>query len=86
MTLKFNARQLVNWCFESSQPHRAENKLQPTTMLFILQVMIPQVFFSNHKFKFYPQFWNPNPDKQNTCVGAYLYSAGTQHGNLHPAG
>ena len=23
---------------------------------------------------------------KNTCLGAYLYSAGTKHRNLHPAG
>ena len=45
---------------------RAEHKLHSISKLFISQVIIPQVFF------FFFFFF----------LAAYLYSAGTQHGNL----
>ena len=50
------------------------------------QVIIPQVSFSQMT----TQFWNKYPGKNNktitSCYGAYSYSAGTWHWNLHPAG
>ena len=55
--------------------------------------MIPQVFFFSlslslkTQLKFYSQFRNAKPEgKKQTRFAAYLYSASTQHGNLHPAG
>ena len=40
-------------------------------------------FFLKPHPKLYPQFRNANPENNDTCFGAYLYSAGSQHGNLH---
>ena len=50
---------------------RAEHKLHSISKFFISQVIIPQVMFFGLLFFFFL---------------AYLYSAGTQHGNLHSAG
>ena len=38
---------------------------------------------SLRKSKLYPQFRNANTENPNTCFGANLHSAGTQHRNLH---
>ena len=72
------ANLLVSWCFEPSQPQRITSGLNTnftlSPKLVISQVIIPQVMFVC------------------VCVWfvflgffAYLCSAGTQHGNLHPA-
>ena len=57
---------------------RAEHKLQ-----FISKLFIPQV--SYHNPNSIHNFGRQNQKNNNTCFGAYLYSASTQHGNLHPA-
>ena len=43
-------------------------------------------FISNHNSNHIHNFGMQTQKNNNTCFGAYLYSAGTQHGNLHPAG
>ena len=42
--------------------------------------------FLKPQLKYYPQFGMQTQKNNNKYFGAYLYSAGTQHGNLHPAG
>ena len=65
----------------------AEHKLQSISKLFSPQVIIPQVFFSsNDSSNSIHSFGTQNQKNSNTCFGAYLYSVGTQHRNLHPTG
>ena len=63
--------QLVSWCFEPSQPQRITSGL-------------------NTNFTLSPSYSFHESSYRKSCffVGffAYLYSVGTQHGNLHPAG
>ena len=91
-----NLDDMYNWlvislCFEPSQPQndyvRDESKLQCISYLSIPQVFVLQVsFFSNHNSNYIYNFGTQTQKNKNTCFGACLYSAGTQHGNLHPAG
>ena len=39
-------------------------------------------FFSNHNSNYIHNFRTQTQKNCNTCFGAYLYSTGTQHGNL----
>ena len=41
---------------------------------------------SNHSLNSMNNFGTQNQKNNNTCFGASLYSASTQHGNLHSAG
>ena len=62
---------------------RAENKLQPVSQLVISQVIISQIFCSQIMTQMLSKISEHKPTKTITCFGADLYSAGTQHGNLH---
>ena len=44
------------------------------------------VFLSNRRSNSIHSFGTQNQRNNNICFGAYLYSASTQHENLHPAG
>ena len=64
---------LLLWAQSTTKDYiRAEHKLHSISKFFISQVIIPQILFF---FLFFFFFFL-----------AYLYSAGTQHGKLHPAG
>ena len=66
--------------------YRAENKAQSISELFIPQIIIPQVSFSqisNHWQNYIHNFGMLTQKNNNTCVEAYLQSTGTQHRNLH---
>ena len=43
----------------------------------------PNIFFSNHNSNYIPNFGTQTQKDNNTCFRACLYSAGTQHRNLH---
>ena len=43
------------------------------------------LFFSNHNSDYIHNFGTQTQEDRNTCFGTYLYSASTQHENLHPA-
>ena len=58
---------------------RAAKKLESISQLFIQQV------FSNHNSASIHNF-RTQTQENNTAFKAYLYSMGTQHRNLHPAG
>ena len=62
---------LVSWCFEPSQPQRIISGL-------------------NTNFTLSPRFSFHKSSYHKSCFNKYflasLYSARTQHGNLHPAG
>ena len=78
--------QLVSWCFEPSQPQkdyciRAEHKLQSISKVFIH--CTTSLFCSKHSSNSINNFGTQNQKNNNTCFAAYLYSAGTQHGDLH---
>ena len=81
---------LVSWCFEPSQPQRITSGLK-TNYLHVKSLHESLLhrslffFFLKPQLNFCPQFRNAHPEKLITCFGAYLYSLGTQHGNLHPA-
>ena len=76
----------VSWCFEPSRLTedyiRADSKLQSISSLLIPQVIVyhkslflkPNIISTTSKSK---------PRKTITCLGTYLYSTGTRHGNLH---
>ena len=72
------------WTQSSTKNYtRDENKLQSPNYSFHKSLHHTSFFLrpqsnSIHSFKTQTQ--------KNTCFWAYLYSAGTQHGNLHPAG
>ena len=63
-----------------------------TQTLIYLQVIhstshyTTSLFCSNHSSNSIHNFGRQNQKNNNTCFGAYLYSASTQHGNLYPAG
>ena len=82
---------LVSWCFEPSQPQRITSGLNTNFNLSpshsFHKSLDHKSFLLKPQLKFYPQFRNAKPEKNdNTCFGSYLYSASTHHGNLHPAG
>ena len=67
---------------------RAEHKIQSISKLFIPQVIIPQVstsLFPQTTAQILSTISERKTRKTNTCFGAHLYSATTQHGNLYPA-
>ena len=70
---------LVSWCFEPSQPQRIPSGLNTN-------------FTLSPSHSFHKSSYHTLAQVISCClfvvVGffAYLYSAGTQHGNLHPAG
>ena len=81
--------QLVSWCFEPSQPQRITSgpntnmNLSPSYSFH--KSLYHESLFLEPKLKFYPQFGTRfqkkkrrRERKKNTCLGAYLYSAGTQ--------
>ena len=84
--ISWTVSQLVLWA-QSTIKYctRAEIKLHSIAKLFITQVIIPQVFFKNHNTNSIHNF-GMKTDKNKTCFWAYLFSAGTQQGKLHPAG
>ena len=43
-------------------------------------------FWSTHNSNFIHNFGTQTQKNNSTYFDAYLYSAGTQHGNQHPAG
>ena len=81
---------LVSWCFKPSQSQGIISELKtnfslPPSYSFHKSLYYKSLFLKP-KLKLYPQFRNAKPEaKKNndTCFGAYLHSAGTQHGNLH---
>ena len=70
--LRFQTGELVSWCFEPSQPQRITSGLNKN---FTLSAGYSFHKSSYHKSCFFLVFFL-----------AYLYSAGTQHGNPHQAG
>ena len=77
-------RNFVSWCFKPSQPQRIIPGLKTNFTLSIHSTSryTTSLFFTNSINRFGTQ----TKKNKNTCFGAYLYSAGTQHGNLHRAG
>ena len=79
--------QLASECFEPCQPQRMISGLK-TTFSLISYVIHPtshsttSLFFSNPNSNFTYNFGTQTLKNNNTCFGAYLYSADTQHGNL----
>ena len=83
-------KDLVSWCFEPSQTQRITPGLNTNFSL--------SPSYSFHKSLYHKSFFPQTTaqslsaisecktKKTNTCFGAYLYSASTQHGNLQPAG
>ena len=84
---------MVRWAQSTTKEYiRDEHKLTSISKLFIPLVIIPQVFFPQTTAKMLPTIserkTNTKQTKKNnnTRFGACLYSVGTQHGNLNPAG
>ena len=79
---------LVSGCCEPSHPQRITSWLKTNFNLSpsysFHKSLYHRSLFLKLKHKLYPQFWMQT-QKNNTCIGAYLYSAGTQHWNLHLA-
>ena len=94
--------QLVSWCIEPSHPQRITSELNTNFSLspsysFYKSLYHKFFFFSNNSSNSIRNFGTQNQKtKRNktttttknnkTCFGTCLYSVGTQHGNLHPAG
>ena len=55
------------------------------SLFFFLSLSL-SLSLSNHNSNSIHNFETQNQKNNNTCFGAYLYSASTQRGNLHPAG
>ena len=84
--------QSVSGCFEPSQPQRITSGLSRNFNL--------SPSYSFHKSLYHKSFFTQataqrlstiserktKPENKNTCIGAYLYSIGNRHGNLHLAG
>ena len=79
---------LVGSCFEPSQPQgiisglRANSSVSPSNCHSTSQY-ITSLFFSDHNSNYSHNSGTQNHKSTDTCFWAYLYSAGTQHGNLH---
>ena len=81
--------QFVSWCFEPSQPQRITLELEKNekkTSVYLPVIhstrqYTTSLFFSNH-YSVISIISQGKPTKTITCIGAYLYSAGTQRGNL----
>ena len=82
---------LIRWCSEPSQTKRIISRLKTNFNLSpshsLHKSSYHKSLFPKPQLRLYPQFRNASPENNNnnTCSGAYLYSAGTQHGNLHSA-
>ena len=82
---------LIRWCSEPSQTKRIISGLKTNFNLSpshsLHKSSYHKSLFPKPQLRLYPQFRNASPENNNnnTCSGAYLYSAGTQHGNLHSA-
>ena len=95
-TIIYVIRQSVSWCFEPSQPQRTTSELKTNFYLspcysFHKSLCYTSFFFffcccSNHSSNLIHSFGTQNQKNSNTYFGPDLYSASTQHGNLHPAG
>ena len=78
---------LVSWSSEPSQLQRVTSGLKTNFSLSLSKLSIPQVITPQVSFsQILSTISERRPRKTITGFGAYLYSAGTQHGNLHPAG
>ena len=82
---------LVSRCFEPNQPQRIISGLK-TNFSLSPRYSFHKSFhhgspFLKPQLRLYPQLRKANPEKTIThFIGAYVYAAGTEHGNLHPAG
>ena len=80
----------ISWCFEPSQQQRITSGLNTNFTLSpsysFHKSLYQRPLLLKLQLKFYPQFGMQTQKNRNTCLGVYLYSAGTQHGNLHPTG
>ena len=64
---------------------RIENNFNLSPRYSFHKSLHQKSLFLKPQLKFYPQFRTQSQKNNNTRIGAYLYFAGTQHGNLHPA-
>ena len=84
-------KKLVSWCFKPSQAQCIRSGLKTNFNLSpsysVHKSSYHRSQFLKPQLKFCPQFRNAKPEKQQYVFWSlYLYSANTQHGNLHPAG
>ena len=81
---------LVIWCFEPSQPQRIASGLNTNFNLSPIYSFNKSLYHKSF-FLFFPKTTAQilstisESKTQKTCFWAYLYSVGTQHGNLKSA-
>ena len=83
---------LVSWCFESSQPERITSGLKtnfnqpPTPTYPFHKLLYHKSLFLKPQLKFYSQFWNANPDKQQHMFWSLMFSEHSSSGTCTQQG
>ena len=74
----------MHWAQSTTKDYiRAENKLVYLLVIHSTSHYTTSLFFSDYNSNYIHNFETQTRKNNNTCFGAYFYSAGTKHGNLH---